>query len=107
MSTLNIFLERIMIDALEDNEGTVSLGDRAIADLRLVDDIDGLAGEEEQLAKLVERLDKVSTASVTKISAEMTKVMTNNTSGINTEIKRNGQRLETVKGFKDLAVSCN
>ena len=96
-----------MIDALEDNEGTVSLGDRAIADLRLVDDIDGLAGEEEQLAKLVERLDKVSTASVTKISAEMTKVMTNNTSGINTEIKRNGQRLETVKGFKDLAVSCN
>ena len=92
MSTLNIFLERIMIDALEDNEGTVSLGDRAIADLRLVDDIDGLAGEEEQLAKLVERLDKVSTASVTKISAEMTKVMTNNTSGINTEIKRNGQR---------------
>ena len=40
-----------MIDALEDNEGTVSLGDRAIADLRLVDDIDGLAGEGE-LVKL-------------------------------------------------------
>ena len=28
--------------------------------------------------------------------------MTNNTSGINTEIKVNGQKLETVKGFKYL-----
>ena len=35
---------------------------RAIIDLRLADDIDGLAGEEEELAKLVERLDKASTA---------------------------------------------
>ena len=30
--------------------------------LRFADDIDGLAGEEEEMAKLVERLDKVSTA---------------------------------------------
>ena len=28
--------------------------------------------------------------------------MTNNTSGINTEIKVNGQKLETVTGFKNL-----
>ena len=77
-----------MIDALEDNEGTVSLGDRAIADLRLVDDIDGLAGEEEQLAKLVERLDKASTAYRMEISAEKTKLTTNNTSDINTEMDR-------------------
>ena len=47
--------------ALEDHEGTVSIGGRAITNLRFVDDIDGLAGEEE-LAKLVERLDKGSTA---------------------------------------------
>ena len=32
-----------------------------------------------------------------EISAEKTKLMTNNTSGINTEIKVNGQRLETIK----------
>ena len=30
--------------------------------LRFADDIDGLAGEEEKLANLVERLDKASTA---------------------------------------------
>ena len=34
-----------------------------------------------------------------EISAEMTKLMTNNTSGINTEIKVNGQTLEIVTSF--------
>ena len=34
-----------------------------------------------------------------EISAEKTKLMTNNTSGINTEIKVNGQKLETVTSF--------
>ena len=37
-----------------------------------------------------------------EISAEKTKLMTNNTSGINTEIKVNRQKLETVKSFKYL-----
>ena len=35
-----------------------------------------------------------------EISAEKTTLMTNNTSGINTEIKVNGQKLETVTSFK-------
>ena len=34
-----------------------------------------------------------------EISAEKNKLMTNNTSGINTEIKVNGQKLETVTSF--------
>ena len=37
-----------------------------------------------------------------EISAEKTKHMTNNTSGINTEIKVNGEKLETVISFKYL-----
>ena len=37
-----------------------------------------------------------------EISAEKTKLMTNNTSGINTEIKVNGQKLETVTSFNYL-----
>ena len=37
-----------------------------------------------------------------EISAEKTKLMTNNTSGINTEIKVNGQKLETVTSFEYL-----
>ena len=35
-----------------------------------------------------------------EISAEKTKLMTNNTSGINTEMKVNGQKLKTVTSFK-------
>ena len=54
------------------------------------------------MAKLVECLDKASTAHGMEISAEKTKLMTNNTSGINTEIKVNGQKLETVTNFKYL-----
>ena len=72
-----------MTDALEDHEGTVSIGGRTITSLRFADDIDGLAGEEEELANLVERLNKASTACGMEISAEKTKLMTNITSGIN------------------------
>ena len=58
-----------MTDALEDPEGTVSIGGKTITNFRFVDDIDGLAGEEEELANGIE------------ISAEKTKLMKNNTSG--------------------------
>ena len=91
-----------MTDALIDHEGTVSSRGRTITNLRFADDIDGLAGEEEEVAKLVECLNKASTAYGIEISAEKTKLMTNNFSGINTEIKVNGQKLETVTSFKYL-----
>ena len=58
----NIFLERITTDALEYHEDAVSIEGRTITNFRYTDYIDGLAGEEEELAKLVERLDNASTA---------------------------------------------
>ena len=85
-----MFLERIKTDALEDHKGTVSIAGRTITSLRFADDIDGLVGEDAELAKLVELVDKASTAHGMEISAEKTKLMTNNTSGINTDIKMNG-----------------
>ena len=91
-----------MTDASDDHEGTINIGGRTITNLHFADDIDGLAQEEEEVAKLVEHLDKASTAYGMEISAETTKLMTNNTSGINTEIKVNGQKLETVTSFKYL-----
>ena len=60
----NIFLERIMTNTIEDHEGTVSL--------RFTDDNDGLAGEEEELANLVEHFDKAFTAYCMEISAQKT-----------------------------------
>ena len=100
---LLLFLEMIMTDALEHHEGTHSIGGRTITILRFADAVDGLAGEEDELAKLVERLDKASTAYGMEINAEETKLMINNTSGINTEIKVNGQKLETVTNLSTWA----
>ena len=45
----NLFLERIMSDALEEHDGKVSIGGRNITDLRFADDIDALAEEEQDL----------------------------------------------------------
>ena len=54
------------------------------------------------LARLAERFDRASTGYGMEISSEKTKPMTNNASGINTEIKVNGQKLETITSFKYL-----
>ena len=67
-----------MTDALEDHEGTVSIGGRTITNLRFADDIGCLAWEEEELVNLVERLDKASTAYGMQISAEKTTLITDN-----------------------------
>ena len=82
-----------MTGVLEDHEGTVSIGGETVTNLRFADDIDGLAGEEGELAKVVERLDKASTAYGMAISAVKIKLMSNNASGINTGIKVNGRKL--------------
>ena len=52
-----------------------------MTNLRFADDIDGLARREEELATLVERIDKTSIPFGMQINAEKTKLMTNNTNG--------------------------
>ena len=85
-----------MTDAFEDHEGTVSMGGRIITNLRFADDTDGLAGEEEGLTKLAERLDKASTAYGIEISAKKTKLMTKKkkktTSGIMSSVHQVWQK---------------
>ena len=88
-----------MADALEDHKSTVSIGGRTISSLRFADDIDGMAGSELELANLVERLDKTSTAYGIQISTEKTKLMTSNTNGISSNIRVKGENLETVQSF--------
>ena len=83
------FVWYIQNKATTVQEGTVNIGGRTIANFCFADDIDGLAGEEEELVNLVECLDKASTAYGIEISAEKTKLKTSNTSGINTKIKVN------------------
>ena len=54
------------------------------------------------MAKLVDCLDKASTTYGMEISAKKTRLMTNSITGIKTEIKVNGQKLETVASIKYL-----
>ena len=54
---LNIFLEWIMLDALEEHDGKVSISGRDITNLWFADDIDALAEVEKEQETLVESLD--------------------------------------------------
>ena len=89
----NIFLERIMCDALEEHDGKVSIGGRYITNLWFADDIDALAEEEQELEALVESLDKTCTRYKMEISAEKTKLMKNSANGIQRE-RDKGKRTE-------------
>ena len=98
----NIFLERIMCEALDDYEGSVSIGGRFITIFRFADDIVVNAEEEEEAGVLIDRLDRTTTRYKMEIGPDKTKVMTNNPNGFQREIKIKGQRLEEVENFKYL-----
>ena len=83
-----------MADALEDHEGTVSIRGRTITNLRSADNIDGLVVQEQELVKLVNHLEEAFTAYSMQISAEKTRLMTNNTNGISTDITIDNKKLE-------------
>ena len=87
-----------MTDALED----LTKKQNKLPTFLFVNYTDGLAGKEEELAFLVDRLDKTSAAFSMEISAEKTKLMTNNANGISVDIKINGEKFDEVKSCKYL-----
>ena len=91
-----------MCEALDDHEGSVSIGGRLITNFRFADDIVINAEEEEEAGILVDRLDRTTTRYKMEIGPDKTKVMTNNPNGFQREIKIKGQRLEEVENFKYL-----
>ena len=52
--------DRIESDALEENDGKFSIGDRNIINLRFADGMGALAEEEQELKTLIESLDKTA-----------------------------------------------
>ena len=102
----NIFLERFMCEALDDHEGSVSIGGRLITctNFRFADDNVVNAEEEEEAGVLVDRLDTTTTRYKMEIGPDKTKVMTNNPNGFQREIKIKRQRLKEVENFKYLGV---
>ena len=98
----NIVLERIMCEASDGHEGSVSIGGRLITNFRFADDIVVNAEEEEEAGVLVDRRDTTTTRYKMEIGPDKTKVMTNNPNGFKREIKIKGQTLEEVENFKYL-----
>ena len=92
----NIFLERIMCEALDDHEGSVSIGGRLITNFRFADDI---VVNAEEAGVLIDRLDRTTRYKM-EIGPDKTKVMTTNQYGFQREIKIKGQRLEEVENLK-------
>ena len=65
-----------MCEALDDHEGSVSVGGRLITNFRFADDIVVNAEEEEEAGFLVDSLNTTTTRYNMKISPDKTKVMT-------------------------------
>ena len=83
-----------MCEALDDHEGSVSIGGWLITNFRFADDNVVNAEEEEEAGILLDRLDRTTT----RYKME-TKVMTNNANGFQREIKIKGQWLEEVENL--------
>ena len=87
-----------MFDALEEHDGKVSIiGGRNITNLQFANNINALDEEERELEALVESLNNFCT------SIRWTKLMTNNTNGIQRETKVKEQKPHTITSFKYLA----
>ena len=89
-----------MYEALDDHEGSVSIGGRLITNFCFADDI--VVNAEEEAGVLIDRLDRTTTRYKMEIGPDKTKVMTNNPNGFQREIKKKRQRLEEVENFKYL-----
>lgn len=98
----NLFLERIMLETLEDHHTSISIGGRPVCNLRFADDIDLMGGTNTELQDLTDRLDTRASAYGMEISGEKTKAMINSTSNTKVNINLKGQPLEEVDRFKYL-----
>ena len=74
MTLFNIFLERILSDAVEDHEGKVSMGSRTscITSMQFTNDIDALTEEEHELEALLESLNKHASVDILKTRTNFT-----------------------------------
>ena len=89
------FLERIMCEALDDHEGSVSIEGRLNTNFRFAD-----AEVEEEAGVLVDRLDTTTTRYKMEIGPDKTKVMTNNPN----DFQRDQDKRSEAKRSRELQV---
>ena len=98
----NLFLENIMREVLHTFNSSVSIGGRAVSNLRFADDIDLIAKSNEELQDLPDRLVDRAGAYGMEVSSEKSKVMVNSLDAPPINIIMNGETLEEVDAFKYL-----
>ena len=101
----NIYLEKIMQDTLLDHHTSISIGGRPLCNLRFADDIDLMAGSNNELQVLTTRLADSAGAYGMEVSHEKSKVMVNSRNDTSADIIMNGQKLEEVNNFKYLGAT--
>ena len=73
---VNIFLEDILTQALDNNNGTISNGGANITNHRFSDGIDRTRVDKDDLTKFVQNLDTAATQFGMDMHADKTKIMT-------------------------------
>ncbi|KAI8502174.1 hypothetical protein Bbelb_197620 [Branchiostoma belcheri] len=97
----NMYLEKIMQEALYDHHTSISIGGRRICNLRFADDIDLLGGSNAELQSLTDKLNQSAGSFGMEVSTEKSKVMVNSSTRdeVYSTIRMNGEELETVDSF--------
>ena len=102
LTLFNALLEHIITNTVVNHHKTVSISGRNLTILRYANDIDRLAGNEKELAHLVQCLDETLRAYGMEINVDKTKMMANAHGGTSPEVMVNGHALQRVKEFKYL-----
>src|SRR6218665_2763959 len=71
----NLYIEELVREALQDSEEGVKVGGKLIKALRFADDQAMVAGKEDDLQRMMDRLNKTTTEYGMKINTKKTKVM--------------------------------
>ncbi|KMQ86696.1 endonuclease-reverse transcriptase [Lasius niger] len=95
---------RIHFQAMEGWSGGISINGRKISNLRYADDTTLLAASEDELVRLLERIDKASKEDGLKINASRSKILVVDGANKNQPNNRRISRIETVENLIYLAV---
>ena len=96
----DLFLEEIMAGIQDEHISTISICGRNLSNIRFADDIDLIAGSNDELQTLKQAINSASRYGM-QINAEKSKIMINsNNRNLHTKIQLYGEKLEEVDKFK-------
>ena len=98
----NIYAEAMMMEAMEGIEEGIKIGGKLLNDVRFADDQGMIAGSQNGLQTIMDRLNDTALTYCMRINIKKTKVMRVSRQGGDVKITINGILVEQVKSFKYL-----